>query len=63
MHPAVSTLMAQSHYEDLRRVAADHARCAEARRATAAGLNSRPSSREIVLEPSPVRRLIARFAF
>jgi hypothetical protein len=55
--------MAQSHYEDLRRVAADHARCAEARRATAAGLNSRPSSREIVLEPSPVRRLIARFAF
>lgn len=62
MHPDANILMAHGHQHDLHRVAATSARRAEARRAAAEGLNPRRTGREIVLQPSPFRRLVARFA-
>jgi hypothetical protein len=62
MHPAANILMAQSHHTDLRRAAANSTLRTEARRAAAEGLNPRPANRELVLQPSPFRRLVARFA-
>jgi hypothetical protein len=62
MHPAANILMAHSHQQDLHRAAAASARRAEARRAAAEGLSPRRTDREVVLQPSPFRRLVARFA-
>jgi hypothetical protein len=62
MHPAADILMAHSHQQDLHRAAAASALRAEARRAAVEGLNPRRAAREIVLQPSPFRRLVARFA-
>jgi hypothetical protein len=62
MHPAADILMAHSHQQDLLRAAATSGRRAEARRAAVKGLNPRRSGREIVLRPSPFRRLVTRFA-